>query len=176
VSAQPGTGPGAEPGAARRVEPGAGALIELDALRAQLDGRELPGDELTVEGYESALADHALLAPPAADDPDGAAHPLWMLILAMRGMGVSVDELCALAGKREQDTLLFGNCTLSVTTPVLPGGRYRMSASAGPVNRKESRGGGLLDFVPVRVEIREAGSGAEIGTVVNDFIFKRGAS
>lgn len=150
------------------------APIGLDELRAALDGRELPGAEITVEGYESALADHALRAAP---DPDGAAHPLWLLILAMRGMGISVDELCALAGKRERDTLLFGNCTMSVDGPgatVRPGGRYRMAASAGPVNRKESRGGGLLDFVPVRVVVREVESGTEVGTVVNDFIIKRG--
>ncbi|HEX4247444.1 MAG TPA: hypothetical protein VH008_06225 [Pseudonocardia sp.] len=151
-------------------------MIELAELRAGLDGRELPGGELAVPAYESALADHALLAGPAAEDPDGAAHPLWLLILAMRGMGVTVDELCALAGKCAEDTLLFGNCSLSQVRPVEVGGTYRVSATVGPVNRKTSRSGGVLDIVAVWVTIRSADTGEPAGTVVNEFIFKRGAT
>jgi hypothetical protein len=145
-------------------------LIELDALRAELDGRELPGAELTVERYESALADYALLASPGE-----AAHPLWLLILAMRGMGISVDELCELAGKGPDDTLLFGNCEITAHRPLTVDRRYRMAAVAGPVNRKTSRGGGSLDFVPVRVTVHDAERGEEVGVVCNNFIFKRGA-
>lgn len=146
-------------------------MIELDALRAELDGRELPGAELTVEGYESALADYALLAAPSEDG----AHPLWLLILAMRGMGISVDQLCELAGKGPADTLLFGNCEIVQHRPVTVDRRYRMVAVAGPVNRKTSRGGGSLDFVPVKVTVHDAERGDEVGVVCNDFIFKRGA-
>jgi hypothetical protein len=89
-------------------------------------------------------------------------------------MGISVDELCVLAGKRDRDTLLLGNCAVDQVQPVRPGQRYRVTASTGPVGRKESRGGGALDFVPVRVAVHDAGSGAEVGTVVNDYIIKRG--
>jgi hypothetical protein len=147
-------------------------LIGLDELRAALDGRELPGAELTIETYESALADHALLAPAGEA---GAAHPLWLLVLAMRGMGISVDELCALAGQREQDTLLFGNCEITQHRAVPVAHRFRMTASAGPVARKESRGGGHLDFVTVRVAVHDLDDGVEVGVVTNGFIFKRGA-
>lgn len=149
-------------------------MIELDTLRAELDGRELPGAELTVEGYESALADYALLAAPG-DSTDDAAHPLWLLILAMRGMGISVDELCELAGKGSDDTLLFGNCEIVQHRRVTVDRRYRMAAVVGPVKRKTSRGGGSLDFVPVRVTVHDAERGDEVGVVCNDFIFKRGA-
>ena len=63
-------------------------LIELEELRNELDGRELPGAELTIEAHESALADHALLAPVEETDH---AHPLWLLVLALRCMGITVD-------------------------------------------------------------------------------------
>lgn len=151
-------------------------LIGVDALRAALDGRELPGGELTVEAHESAIADYALLAPDVDTDH---AHPLWLLVLALRGMGISVDELCRLAGQRPQDTLLFGNCEIAQRRPVRVGHRFRMTASAGPVTRKESRGGGRLDFVTVRVEVHDTADDPHpdgpVGTVTNGFIFKRGA-
>ncbi|MBN9739236.1 MULTISPECIES: hypothetical protein [unclassified Pseudonocardia] len=148
--------------------------ITLEDLRAALDGRDLPGAELTVEPYESALADYALLAP--AEDSDHA-HPLWLLVIALRGMGITVDELCDRAGKREHDTLLFGNCGLAQHRPLRAGHRVRTTASVGPVSRKESRGGGYLDFVTVTVvvhDLTEPGDGP-VGTVTEGFIFKRGA-
>lgn len=151
-------------------------LIDLDSLRTALDRRELPGGELTVEAYEAAIADHALLAPDVDTDD---AHPLWLLVLALRGMGISVDELCRLAGRRPQDTLLFGNCEIAQRRPVRVGHRFRMTASTGPVARKESRGGGFLDFVTVRVEVHDTTDGPHpdgpVGTVTNGFIVKRGA-
>ncbi|MDN5751032.1 MAG: hypothetical protein L0H64_21405 [Pseudonocardia sp.] len=151
-------------------------LIDVDALREALDGRDLPGAELTVEAYESALADYALLAP---DEDTDHAHPLWLLVLALRGMGISVEGLCRLAGQRPQDALLFGNCEISQHRPVRVGHHFRMTASAGPVARKESRGGGFLDFITVRVEVHDTddGDGAvgPVGAVTNGFIFKRGA-
>ena len=147
-------------------------LIELDELRTALDGRELPGDDIVVEPHESALADHALLAPA---EPTDHAHPLWLLILALRGMGITVEELCVLAGQRPQDTLLFGTCGIVQHRPVRVGHRFHTVASAGDVVRKESRDGGLLDFVTVRVEVHdmtEPGAGP-VGSVAQGFIWKR---
>lgn len=145
-------------------------LIGLDELRERLDGRALPGAELTVEAYQSAIADHALLAP--AEDTDHA-HPFWLIVLALRGMGITVDDLCALAGQRGQDTLLFGTCGIEQRAPLRVGHTFRTSATVGPVARKESRGGGFLDFVTVRVEVED--SGELVGVVTEGFIFKRGA-
>jgi hypothetical protein len=148
-------------------------LISLDELRRVLDGRELPGAELAVEAYESQLADYALLAP--ADNSD-TAHPFWLLVLALRGMGISVGELCALAGQRDQDTLLFGSCELTQHRALLTGHRFRTTASTGPVSRKNSSTGGFLDFVTVRVEVYDLddpADGGPVGAVTNHYIFKR---
>jgi hypothetical protein len=45
------------------------------------------------------------------------------------------------------------------------------------VVRKESRGGDVLDFVTVRVEVHDlsAPSNGPVGAVTEGFIFKRGA-
>lgn len=148
------------------------ALISLEDLQRDLDGRELPGGETTIEPYESALADHALLAPDQSAD---AAHPVWSVMLALRGMGISVDELCALAAKREQDTLMIGDCTLTLLSAIPVGRRLRTSAVVGPIARKESRSGAVLDFVPVRVAILDSLSGQELAVVTNGYVIKRGA-
>lgn len=144
-------------------------LITVEALREALGGRDLPGAELTVEAFQSAIADHALLAQP--EDTDHA-HPFWLIVLALRGMGITVDELCALAGQREQDTLLFGTCGIEQLRPLHVGHAFTTTASVGPVARKESRGGGYLDFVTVRVEVSDAGE--RVGLVNQGFIIKRG--
>ncbi|WP_181779988.1 hypothetical protein [Pseudonocardia pini] len=151
------------------AEPAA-PLITLDELTEALDGRTLPGAELTVEAYQSALADHALLAP--AEDSDHA-HPFWLIVLALRGMGITVDELCALAGQRSQDTLLYGTCGIEQLAPLHVGRTFRTTCTVGPVARKESRSGGFLDFVTVRVEVRDADE--LVGVVTEGFIYKRGA-
>lgn len=151
-----------------------GKLIDVDMLSAALDGKELPGAIITIERYESALADYALLAPEADSSH---AHPLWLLILALRGMGITVDELCELAGKRAQDTLLFGNCAMTQHRPMCVGNAFAVTATIESVARKETKRGGFLDFVTVRATIfdKDNPSDAPAGEVVNGFIFKRGA-
>lgn len=148
-------------------------LVGGDELRSRLDGRELPGAEIPVEAYESALADHALLAPPGPDPEQ--AHPLWLVVLALRGMGITVDELCALADTRAQDTLLYGTCGLEQHRAVLAGHTFRTTAVVGPVTRKESRSGAVLDFVTVVVEVHDRDDDVPVGSVSHGFVIKRGA-
>ncbi|MEY1673157.1 hypothetical protein AB4Z55_03165 [Gordonia sp. ABKF26] len=149
-------------------------LIDITTLKDSLDGRRLPGATLTIEPFQSVLADYALLAD---GDDTGDAHPLWGLVLALRGMGISVDELCTLAGQRPQDVLLFGNCEIIAHRPLRVGATIDVTAMIEPVSRKETRHGGFLDFVTVRTAFidRADSSGDPVGEVVNGFIFKRGA-
>lgn len=149
-------------------------LPDIEDLKQSLDGRELPGATITIEPYQSVLADYAL---EAAGDDSGDAHPLWGLVLSLRGMGITVDELCVLAGQRPQDVLLFGNCEVIAHRPLRVGATIDVVATIEPVHRKETRSGGHLDFVTVRTafhDTADASAGA-VGEVVNGFIFKRGA-
>lgn len=150
------------------------SLVDIAELKQSLDGRRLPGATLTIEPFQSVLADYALLAD---GDDSGDAHPLWGLVLALRGMGISVDELCALAGQRPQDVLLFGNCEVIAHRPLHVGATIDVTATIEPVSRKATRNGGFLDFVTVRTTFIDTSdpSGGPVGEVVNGFIFKRGA-
>ena len=147
------------------------AVKELDP---GLAGRQLPGDTVTISRHQSAITDHAL---HAATDPDADehAHSIWFLIIALRGMGISVDELCALADKREGDTLLFGTCGIDQYQPLVVGHTYRTTASINSVSRRTTRDGSILDSLTVTVTLFDAVDAVDaVGVVTSVYLFKRG--
>jgi hypothetical protein len=139
----------------------------LEALK-ELEGRALPGGELTIEPHESRIADHALRA---ADRDPVLAHPLWFVIASLRGMGISVDELCWLAGKRPADTLLYGTVEILQAEPLLVGESYRTKARITGVDRRRIRDGSTLDSVVVALDI--FGDDGPAGTVTSAYLIKR---
>jgi len=142
--------------------------ISIDDLRAKLAGTALPGGELVLEEYESAIADAAFRAE---DDAGGFAHPAWFIIASLRGMGISVDELCALAEQEPGDTLLFGNCEVEQFRPLTPGTRYRTYAEITDVGSRTTRDGSRLDHLTVSVTVSHPA--ADAGRVTSVYLFKR---
>lgn len=144
--------------------------ITVPELDSNLSGTQLPGGTTTITGFESAITDHALLSPTA----DGrTAHPLWFLVIALRGMGISVDELCELAAKQPEDTLLFGTCEIEQISPLLVGSTYRTTAHITETDRRTTRDGSVLDSITVDVRLHDD-LGVEAGSVVSVYLFKRG--
>lgn len=147
------------------------AVKELDP---DLVGRQLPGDITTISRHQSAITDHAL---HAASDPDAGehAHSIWFLVIALRGMGISVDELCALADKRDTDTLLFGTCGIDQIQPLTVGHTYRTTASIDSIDRRITRDGSILDSLAVTVTLFDTATPTEaVGAVTSVYLFKRG--
>jgi hypothetical protein len=145
-------------------------LPDFETLEAGLLGRQLPGGELTIERRESVIADEALLAP---DAETAVAHPIWFVIASLRGLGISVDELCDLAGKRDVDTLLYGGVEIVQSHPLHVGETYRTTAEVTGVERKTTRDGSSLDMVDVVVRVLD-GVEAECGSVASTYLLKRG--
>lgn len=145
----------------------------MSAPAAHLDpalvGRELPGDTVIITAYESAIADHALRASGSTVN----AHPSWFLIIALRGMGISVEELCRIADQGPNDTLLFGTCEITQTTPLVVGSAYRTTATITETDRRTTRDGSILDSITVDVRLFDAGD-SPAGSVVSVYLFKRG--
>jgi hypothetical protein len=146
--------------------------ITVDALRKDLQGRELPGGEIVVEAHESAIGDEALRASP---DLDGVAHPYWFIVASLRCMGISVDELCSLARQSEHDTLLFGECEVVQDRPLRVGGRYLSHARIADVASRVTRDGSRLDSLVVVVDLHDTDQAA-VGTITSTYLFKRGAA
>jgi hypothetical protein len=143
--------------------------VELDALRA-LEGMSLPGGSLLLEPYESLIADRAFRA---ADSRDEAAHPAWFVVASLRCLGIDVDELCSLAHKEPEDTLLFGGCEVVQLSPLRPGTRYDVHAQIVEVGSRRTRDGARLDTVAVCASVLEPDGPA--GRVTSTYLFKRKA-
>lgn len=147
-------------------------MTTIEQLRSQLQGKVLPGGVLNIEGYESRIADHALRAP---DRDHTNAHPLWFVIASLRGMGISVDELCELAAKSASDTLMLGSIAVEHLAPLRVERTYRTTAQIEAVDRRTARDGSTIDTVSVRVCIADEHDHPS-GSVTSNYLFKRAAS
>jgi hypothetical protein len=149
----------------------AAALSTIEDLQSALDGRMLPGGSLHIARHESAIADHALRSPDRDDD---IAHPSWLVIAALRGMGISITELCGLAAMGPADTLLFGEVAVSHDRPLQVGRTYRTTARIDRIERHLTRHGRVLDSLGVTVRVADRDQ-RDHGTVTSTYLFMRGS-
>ncbi|WP_395307997.1 hypothetical protein V4U86_21820 [Mycobacterium sp. AMU20-3851] len=144
--------------------------VSVEELQQQLSGKSLPGGSIVIEAHEAAIVDDALRANDVAD---GVAHPFWFIVTSLRCMGISVEELCALAVQGDSDLLLFGQCEVEQDQPMLVGQRYSADAVISAVGSTTTRDGSRLDNIDVVVSIRDA-SRLAVGSVMSRYLFKRG--
>ncbi|MGW0161689.1 hypothetical protein ACWDUN_20500 [Mycobacterium sp. NPDC003323] len=144
--------------------------VSVEELQQRLVGKSLPGGSIVIESHEAAIGDDALRA---TDIADGVAHPFWFIVTSLRCMGISVDELCALAKQGDSDLLLFGQCDVEQDQPMLVGHRYSADAVISEVGSTTTRDGSRLDNIDVMVRIRDA-SQLAVGSVTSRYLFKRG--
>jgi hypothetical protein len=151
--------------------------VDIEDLQQGLVGTRLPGGEITIEPYESLIADTAFRADAADAE---AAHPAWFVVAALRGMGISVDELCALAHQGPGDVLLFGRCDVAQDEPIRPGVTYATTAEVTAVDSRVTKDGSRLDSISIDVVLSHASDalnatslGSPIGQVTSIYMFKR---
>ena len=130
---------------------------------------KLPGSPLTISALESRVIDETARDPHNDSD---LAHPIWFVIASLRGMGISVDELCVLAHKGDNDTLLFGGVEVVQEQPLLVGRTLTVSAEIVQVERKSTRDGGAMDSLTILNTVADS-SGDLVGTVTCTYLFKR---
>lgn len=144
-------------------------LPTIEDLAGELHERSLPGGEIVIEKYEAVIGDQALRATPSTD---GVAHPIWFVIASLRGIGITVDELCAMMHTRTTDTLLFGSCSVVQDRSLRAGERYRTTARIGEIASRTTRDGSRLDSVEVEVGVHD--DAGQAGSVSSTYLFKRG--
>lgn len=140
---------------------------EFDELRSRVVGTQLPGGTFSVEGYERWLSHDAMQSPPL---PDGILHPVWVVLGALRGMGMSLDELTGMADAEEGT--MFGETELEQFEPLRSGVVYSVSGAVTELARRESRRMGRIDLMTFRIEIADP-AGAVVATSVQVFILPR---
>ena len=140
--------------------------MSLDELEAVV-GRTLPGGRMRLEPYEHWLACDAISSPRWTGD---VAHPMFGYYLALRGMGVSLDELFALAGATTDDGVMFGESRLELRRPLRIGDDYDVRGSVTSAERKVGRSG-TFDLFEFRLELSDGDGLAAVST--NTFVFPR---
>jgi hypothetical protein len=145
------------------------SAVSLEHLQQTLTGKRLPGDEIAILDYENAIAARALRGDIVDREH---AHSIWFVVCSLRGMGVSVNQLCELAQAGPNDTLLYGEVAIEQELPLRVGASYRIDAVITDVGRSTLRDGSTLDKVTVLVEL--SCNDVRHGTVASTYLFKRG--
>ncbi len=140
---------------------------EFQALHDRVVGTQLPGGTFIVAEYERWLSHDALQSPPL---PEGLLHPVWVLLGALRGMGITLGELMAIAEAGEGT--MFGETELEQVEPLRTGVVYLVRGSITQLARRESRKMGPMDLMTFRLEIVDP-TGAVVAVSVQVFIIPR---
>lgn len=140
---------------------------EFEELRRRVVGTELPGGTFSVAEYERWLTHDAFQSPPL---PDGTLHPGWILLGALRGMGMTLEELTSIADAGEGT--LFGETELEQHQPLRTGVTYAVRGAVTELQRRDSRRIGTMDLMTFRIDITDP-SGALVAVSVQVFIIPR---
>jgi hypothetical protein len=144
-------------------------MIPLADLEERLVGHAFPGGTFVVEDYERWLSHDAMQAPPL---PDGVLHPAWIVLGALRGMGITLDDLIELCGATPEEGVVFGETDYEQHALLHSGTEYTVRGGVTSVTRREGRRVGPFDVVVIELTIAEPG-GAVAAVSRQSFIFFR---
>lgn len=142
---------------------------DVTRLERQVVGHRLPGGSFEIAEYERWLGHDAMLAPSL---PPGLLHPVWILLGALRGMGVSTEELIELAEGAPDDGVLFGETTLEQHIPLQAGLRYAVTGQVTGLTRRTGRRAGIMDLLTFELSLSDP-DGALAAVSTQTFIIMR---
>lgn len=134
-----------------------------------LVGTRFPGGTVTIEPYQHWLTCDVVESP---QPPDDVAHPLYVYLTAMDGMGLSIEEFFGLCFSKSADGPMFGECGTRVNRPLRVGATYEVRGGIVDVQRKEGKRAGVFDIVEFELELVD--SADSVAAVCrNSFVFPR---
>lgn len=122
---------------------------------SQEDGQPSP-IRLPVGEYRMDSATDAMLRAGSRARPavGGAAHPVFALVAALGGMGVSVAELCHICGSAIENGPVLARCSLQYHRRLLLDRDYIVESEITSITRKKSRRFGAADHVVINLVLR----------------------
>lgn len=153
--------------------PAEGGAPAVDDLRERLVGLQFPEGVSEIGRHEAWLGHQAMAAP---GDDAGELHPLWPMVVGMRGMGLSVSQLSELAEMKSEDSLLFGELKITQDKPLAVETKYVVQGEIIGLDRREGRRAGVFDVVTFELKLFTQGNASAehaVATVRNSFVFVR---
>lgn len=139
---------------------------------SHLIGYRFPGGMVKLPSYMAWLWADATLAKP---DP-GVAHPSLGYVVAMDGMGISIQDIFDLLDAEPDSGVMFGEISLEFEAPLRVGGTYRVEGGIVEVERKSGRRAGVFDRLVFALRVLDPESGALVVANHNTWIFPRGGA
>jgi len=136
---------------------------------SHLAGHRFPGGRFVLSPHLAWLwADCAMAEPDLA-----VAHPTLSYYAAMRGCGISIQELFDLLDADADSGAMFGECVLELNGALTPGSVYEIEGRIVDIERKHGRRAGTFDRMTFEISGRPDGERGPLFRVTNTFIFPR---
>ncbi len=136
---------------------------------AHLAGHRFPGGTYTLPPWLSWLwADAAKLEPDWTVAHQGLAY-----LVALRGAGVSIQDIFDLMDATADSGVVFGEFQVDYHGVLRPGATYECEADVVEVERKSGKRAGVFDKFTFQVKVREAGAEDLTLVCTNSWIFPR---
>jgi hypothetical protein len=142
------------------------------AAELNVVGAPLPGGRVTITAAENDAVCRLLRTQPAWD---GTAHPLLAFVAMQGAMGVSVEELLALAGALAADGPMVGSYGLQQAAKLVIGREYEVTGEIVGLERKIGRKTGPFDILSFRLTIGVSGE-PPVATSLSSWILPRRGS
>lgn len=147
-------------------------LPDLAALRERLLGFKLEGGPVIVPSHERVIGHRAL----ACDATDGDyLHPVWAILLGLRGMDMSFDDLFELAGATVEEGIYFGEACVDLQCDLKAGTTYQVTGRITDLVRRQGKTVGTFDVVTFELDLLGP-DGMPAATATNSFLFVRKSS
>lgn len=124
-------------------------MITEDELHDEIVGHQLPEGTYEIEPYVHWLMADAIETAPL---PEGVAHPMFVYFGGQGGMGVTLEEMFALAHATSDDGVMLGSAEIDLQRPLEVGERFTVAGSVDDVVRKTGRIG-TFDIVTFHTDL-----------------------
>jgi len=101
-------------------------------------------------------------------------HPVFACVAALRGLGITIDELCRLCDYELARGPMLGECQLELRRPLRTEIDYTTSVVIDDLVRSTSRALGVLDRLQFTVALRDTSPG-DAALVKLTWLFPRGS-
>ncbi len=99
---------------------------------------------------------------------------MWVVLGALRGMGITIEDLIELADATPDDGVVFGETWLEQRRTLQAGVEYTVRGGVRSLVRREGRRAGTFDVLTFELEL--CAPGGEVAAVSSQsFVIRRGA-
>jgi hypothetical protein len=134
-----------------------------------LVGHRFPGGHFTLSPHMAWLWADCVLSDP---DPEEA-HPSLSYQAAMKGCGITIQDVFELMDATADSGVMFGEVVLDYFGTLVPGDTYALEGGITDVTRKTGRRAGTFDLLSFEIIGRREGEPDPLFAVATTWVFPR---